>query len=151
MEIQELWEKIQGEFSKVNTRLDNVEKEVGSMDTRLGKVETKVGSMDTRLGKVETKVGGMDTRLEKVETKVDNMDTRLGKVETEVKEVKYENKGIREELAKINERLDVIHRVDLVNILQKQTEIQKELNMNSLEHENFRYRHERAEKALGIA
>ena len=109
MDIQELWEKIQGEFAKVNTRLDNVE------------------------------------------TKVDSMDTRLGKVETEVREVKYENKGIKEEIAKVNARLDVIQRVDLVNILQKQTEIQKELNMNSLEHENFRYRHERVEKALGIA
>ncbi len=95
MEIQELWEKIQGEFTKVNTRLD--------------------------------------------------------KVETEVREVKYENKGIKEEIAKINARLDVIQRVDLVNILQKQTEIQKELNVNSLGHENFRYRHERVEKALGIA
>lgn len=95
MEIQELWEKLQGEFAKVNTRLD--------------------------------------------------------KVETEVREVKYENKGIKEEIAKVNTRLDVIQRVDLVNILQKQTEIQKELNMNSLEHENFRYRHERVEKALGIA
>lgn len=95
MEIQELWEKIQGEFTKVNTRLD--------------------------------------------------------KVETEVRKVKYENKGIKEEIAKINARLDVIQRVDLVNILQKQTEIQKELNVNSLGHENFRYRHERVEKALGIA
>lgn len=101
MDIQELWEKIQGEFSKVNTRLGNV--------------ETKV----------------------------------------EVKEVKYENKGIREELAKINGRLDVIQRVDLANILQKQNEIQKELNstinMNNLEHENFKYRCERLEKALGVA
>ena len=93
----------------------------------------------------------MDIRLGKVETKVDSIDTRLGKVETEVREVKYENKGIKEELAKINAKFDVIQRVDLVNILQKQTEIQKELYMNSLEHENFRYRHERVEKALGIA
>lgn len=127
MDIQELWEKIQGEFTKVNTRLDNV--------------ETKVGSMDTRLGNVETKV--------------DSMDTRLNKVETEVKEVKYENKGMKEELAKINQRLDVIQNINLVNILQKQDQIMKELNstitMNNLEHENFRYRHERVEKALGIA
>lgn len=111
MDIQELWEKIQGEFSKVNTRLGNV--------------ETKVESVDTRLSKVE------------------------------VKEVKYENKGIREELAKINGRLDVIQRVNLANILQKQNEIQKELNstinMNNLEHENFKYRCERLEKALGVA
>ena len=141
MEIQELWEKIQGEFGKVNTRLDNLETKVDSMDVRLGNVETKVDSMDVRLGNVETKV--------------DSMDTRLSKVEVEVKEVKYENKGIREELAKINGKLDVIQRVDLVNILQKQNEIQKELNsainMNNLEHENFRIRHERVEKALGIA
>lgn len=127
MDIQELWEKIQGEFTKVNTRLDNV--------------ETKVGSMDARLGNVETKV--------------DSMDTRLNKVETEVKEVKYENKGMKEELAKINQRLDVIQNINLVNILQKQDQIMKELNsaitMNNLEHENFRYRHERVEKALGIA
>ena len=127
MDIQELWEKIQGEFTKVNTRLDNV--------------ETKVGSMDARLGNVETKV--------------DSMDTRLNKVETEVKEVKYENKGMKEELAKISQRLDVIQNINLVNILQKQDQIIKELNsaitMNNLEHENFRYRHERVEKALGIA
>ena len=127
MDIKELWEKIQGEFAKVNTRLD--------------RVETKVGSMDTRLGNVETKV--------------ESMDTRLSKVEVEVKEVKYENKGIREELAKINGRLDVIQRVYLANILQKQNEIQKELNstinMNNLEHENFKYRCERLEKALGVA
>lgn len=127
MDIQELWEKIQGEFTKVNTRLDNV--------------ETKVGSMDARLGNVETKV--------------DSMDTRLNKVETEVKEVKYENKGMKEELAKINQRLDVIQNINLVNILQKQDQIMKELNsaitMNNLEHENFRYRHERVEKVLGIA
>lgn len=127
MDIQELWDKIQGEFTKVNTRLDNV--------------ETKVGSMDTRLGNVETKV--------------ESMDTRLSKVETEVKEVKYENKGIKEEINKINQRLDVIQNVNLVNILQKQDQILKELNsaitMNNLEHENFRYRHERVEKALGIA
>ncbi len=113
MDIQELWEKIQGEFTKVNTRLDNVE------------------------------------------TKVDSMDTRLNKVETEVKEVKYENKGMKDELAKINQRLDVIQNINLVNILQKQDQIMKELNsaitMNNLEHENFRYRHERVEKALGIA
>ena len=127
MDIQELWDKIQGEFTKVNTRLDNV--------------ETKVGSMDTRLGNVETKV--------------ESMDTRLSKVETEVKEVKYENKGIKEEINKINQRLDVIQNVNLVNILQKQDQILKELNsaitMNNLEHENFRYRHERVEKVLGIA
>ena len=127
MDIQELWDKIQGEFTKVNTRLDNV--------------ETKVESMDTILGNVETKV--------------ESMDTRLSKVETEVKEVKYENKGMKEELAKINQRLDVIQNINLVNILQKQDQIMKELNsaitMNNLEHENFRYRHERVEKALGIA
>lgn len=126
MEIEELWDKIQREFTKVNTRLDNV--------------ETKIDSMDTRLGKVETKV--------------DSMDTRLGKVETEVKEVKYENKGIKEEIKKMNERLDVIQNVNLVNILQKQDQIIKELNsaitINNLEHENFRYRHERIEKALGF-
>ena len=79
----------------------------------------------------------------------------LDKVETEVKEVKYENKGIKEEINKINQRLDVIQNVNLVNILQKQDQILKELNsaitMNNLEHENFRYRHERVEKVLGIA
>ena len=141
MDIQELWDKIQGEFTKVNTRLDNVETKVGSMDTRLGNVETKVESIDTRLGNVETKV--------------ESMNTRLSKVETEVKEVKYENKGIKEEINKINQRLDVIQNVNLVNILQRQDQILKELNsaitMNNLEHENFRYRHERVEKALGIA
>lgn len=127
MGIQELWEKIQGEFTKVNTRLDNVEAKVDSMDIRLGNVEAKV----------------------------DSMDTRLGKVETEVKEVKYENKGIKEQLVKMNKRLDVIQNINLVNILQKQDQIMKELNsainINNLEHENFRYRHERLEKALGIA
>lgn len=51
------------------------------------------------------------------------MDARLSKVETEVKEVKYENKGIKEEINKINQRLDVIQNVNLVNILQKQNQI----------------------------
>lgn len=41
------------------------------------------------------------------------------------------------------------------NILQKQNENLKELNsainINNLEHENFRYRHEKVEKALGFA
>ena len=113
MDIQQLWEKIQGEFTEVNTRLD------------------------------------------RVETKVESMDTRLGNVETEVKEVKYENKGIRAELTKINQRLDVVQNVNLENIIEKQNQIMKELNsasnINNLYHENFKYRHERVEKALGIA
>ena len=120
MEIQELWEKMQGEFTKVNTRLDN-------MDERLGNVETKVDSMDERLGNVETKVDNMDERLENVETKVDNMDGRLGNVEVGVKEVRYDNKIIKEEVMRINEKLDVIQNSNLANILRKQNQIIDEL------------------------
>ncbi len=141
MEIQELWEKIQGEFGKVNTRLD--------------KVETKVESMDTRLGNVETKVGSMDTRLGNVEIKVESMDTRLSKVEVEVKEIKNENKGIRQELTKINEKLDVMQNSNLANILNNQKDISDRLKtaieINNAEHKEFKFRHERVEKALGIA
>ena len=106
MEIQELWEKMQGEFTKVNTRLDN---------------------MDERLGNVETKVDNMDERLENVETKVDNMDGRLGNVEVGVKEVRYDNKIIKEEVMRINEKLDVIQNSNLANILRKQNQIIEEL------------------------
>ena len=127
MEIQELWEKMQGEFTKVNTRLDNVETKVDNMDERLGNVETKVDSMDERLGNVETKVDNMDERLGNVETKVDNMDGRLGNVEVGVKEVRYDNKIIKEEVMRINEKLDVIQNSNLANILRKQNQIIEEL------------------------
>ena len=97
------------------------------MDERLGNVETKVDNMDERLGNVETKVDSMDERLENVETKVDNMDGRLGNVEVGVKEVRYDNKIIKEEVMRINEKLDVIQNSNLANILRKQNQIIEEL------------------------
>ena len=55
----------------------------------------------------------------------------------------------------MNERLDVMQNVNLVHILQKQDQILKELNtsnrMNELEHEVFREKIKKIEKALNIA
>ena len=76
-------------------------------------------------------------------------------MESEVKGIKYETNGMKKEMQKMNERLDVMQNVNLVHILQKQDQILKELNtsnrMNELEHEVFREKIEKIEKALNIA
>ena len=76
-------------------------------------------------------------------------------MESEVKGIKYETNDMKKEMQKMNERLDVMQNVNLVHILQKQDQILKELNtsnrMNELEHEVFREKIEKIEKALNIA
>lgn len=58
-------------------------------------------------------------------------------------------------MQKMNERLVDMQNVNLVHILQKQDQILKELNtsnrMNELEHEVFREKIKKIEKALNIA
>ena len=76
-------------------------------------------------------------------------------MESEVKGIKYETNDMKKEMQKMNERLDVMQNVNLVHILQKQDQILKELNtsnrMNELEHEVFREKIKKIEKALNIA
>ena len=76
-------------------------------------------------------------------------------MESEVKGIKYETNGMKKEMQKMNERLDVMQNVNLVHILQKQDQILKELNtsnrMNELEHEVFREKIKKIEKVLNIA
>ena len=95
--------------------------------------------------KVNERIGGVEIRVGNLETKVENL-------EIEVNEIKYDNKMIKKDIEKINQRLEVIQNV---NILNKQSDIMKEINReiktNNLEHENIRYRQERIEKVLGIA
>ena len=134
MDINELWKNIQGEFAKVNER-------IGGVEIRVGNLEAKVENLAVRVGNLEKKV--------------ENLDTRVGNMEIEINEIKYDNKIIKQNIDKINQRLEVIQNVNLVNILNKQKDIMREINReiktNNLEHENCRYRQERIEKALGIA
>ena len=128
MDIQELWTNIQGEFGKVNGRLDNLE-------TDMKDVKGEVVTINGRLDNVETDVKDMKRQFIK-------MDNRLGIVETQVKEIKYQNGEIKEEVENISKKLDSMQNSNIANILINQNKlfkiIKRETEINKKEHEEFR-------------
>ena len=68
--IDNLGSIIQGEFTKINTRLDNFK-------ARLCQVEEGINTLDKRFIVVETTLKGVDKRLENVETRINSLTSPI--------------------------------------------------------------------------
>ena len=103
----ELEGRLQGNFARIDKRLDSLEERFGSVEERLGSVEERLGSLEERFGSLEERLGSFEERL-------GSLEKRLGSLEAS-------QEGIRRELSSLGIELkaeikagDATTRLDLI-------------------------------------
>ncbi|MCI8412238.1 MAG: hypothetical protein HFJ40_07450 [Clostridia bacterium] len=151
MQIDELWDKMQAEFTDVKekvSKIDTIEEKVNEIDA----IKEKVSKIDA----IEEKVNEIDAIKEKV-NQIDDIKEKVNEIDV-IKEKVNEIDDIKTEIKKINDKLDIMTNVNMAQILREQTRTRKEINykidqfmlQNNVEHKQFAYQIAKLEKENGI-
>ena len=132
MKTEELWKKMQDEFSFIKEKIKDIDV-----------IREKVSRIDV----IEEKVKEIDVIKEKV--------SRIDAIEEKVNEID----NVKSEIKKINDKLDVITNVNMAQILNEQRRTREELNrkidnfmlQNNVEHKQFAYQIAKLERENGIS
>jgi predicted nucleic acid-binding Zn-ribbon protein len=86
--IQQQFQKIAGDFQKLNQRLDSIEARLGRLEQRVDKLETQVSHISRRLDNIDTtlmdlRIAGRDegTELQLLKDRVAELEDRLARLE----------------------------------------------------------------------
>ena len=133
MDINELWQNIQGEFSKQNKRLDGLETQVDTLTKEAGGLKTQVNTLNTEVGGLKKQFKNLNKKVNILTRDVKALDTRIGNLE--------------ETTQRIDKRLDDTININIAKILNEQTMMRKEMNekfdrailQNNREHKELAY------------
>ncbi len=133
MDISELWQNIQGEFSKQNERLDGLETQVGTLTKEVGGLKTQVKTLNTEVSGLKKQFKNLNRKVNILTRDVKVLDTRVGNLE--------------ETTQRIDKRLDDTININIAKILNEQTMMRKEMNekfdrvilQNNREHKELAY------------
>src|SRR5713226_6943365 len=88
--IQQQFQKIDGDFQKLNQRLDSIEARLGQLEQRVDKLDTKVSQILRRIDNMEAtlidlRIASRDehTELQLLKDRVAELDDRLTRLEAE--------------------------------------------------------------------
>ena len=76
MDIDELWQKMQGEFDKQNERLDKIEVQVAKIPG-IEKQVAKIPGMQQEIRALNSKVSTLSNRVSRLENITDKIDKKL--------------------------------------------------------------------------
>ena len=133
MDINELWQNIQGEFSKQNERLDGLETQVGTLTKEVGGLKTQVNTLNTEVSGLKKQFKNLNKKVNILTRDVKVLDTRVGNLE--------------ETTQRIDKRLNDTININIAKILNEQTMMRKEMNekfdrvilQNNREHKELAY------------
>ena len=109
MDINELWQKMQGEFSKQNERLDKIEVQVA----KIPEIERQVA----KIPEIEKQVASMPELKKEVKTLNSKVDTLTDKVSK-----------LEDTTDRIDKKLDDTININIAKILNEQTAMRVEMN-----------------------
>jgi chromosome segregation ATPase len=113
-EIKILTDLINGQFSQVNQRFDQI-------DTRLEQADRRFDQIEAQLAKTDRRFDQINTRFDKVDQDIHGLDKRLTVIETRLEEWKPAIATIPD-LAKADEKLEYIR--EIITDLKKQSDKQ---------------------------
>ena len=122
MDINELWQNIQGEFSKQNKRLDGLETQVDTLTKEAGGLKTQVNTLNTEVGGLKKQFKNLNKKVNILTRDVKALDTRIGNLE--------------ETTQRIDKRLDDTININIAKILNEQTMMRKEMDKKYYIHVN---------------
>ena len=140
MDINELWQKMQGEFNKQNSRLDRIEEQVAKIPeiekqvAKIPEIEkqvAKIPEIEKQVAKIPeiekqvTKIPGIEKEVKTLNEKIDTLNNKVSRLE--------------ETTERIDKKLDDTININIARILNEQTsmrfEMNAKLNMIMLKHE----------------
>ena len=147
MDISELWQNIQGEFSKQNERLDGLETQVGTLTKEVGGLKTQVNTLNTEVGGLKTQVNTLNTEVSGLKKQFKNLNKKVNILTRDVKVLDTRVGNLEETTQRIDKRLDDTININIAKILNEQTMMRKEMNekfdrvilQNNREHKELAY------------
>lgn len=104
MDINELWQNIQGEFSKQNKRLDGLETQVGTLTKEVGGLKKQFKNLNKKVNILTRDVKALDTRVGNLEETTQRIDKRLDNtININIARILNEQTAMRREM---NEKFD---------------------------------------------
>ena len=119
MDINELWQKMQGEFDKQNERLDKIEVQVAKIP-EIEKQVAKIPEIEKQVAKIPgiekqvAKIPGMREEIRALNSKVSTLSNRVSRLE-----------NITD---KIDKKLDNTININIAKILNEQSAMRVEMN-----------------------
>ena len=168
--LDELWNKMQIEFDKINQQFKDIDKRFEQIDERFEQIDKRFEQIDKRFEQIDKRFEQIDKRFEQIDKRFEQIDERFEEYNQEILDIKNNAKSefakvykvmeegcnkMDERFARIEDKLDIMTNTNLAQILNKLTEtkaevtetkeeltikLDKHIEINEFEHKKFDYK-----------